>query len=218
MSNRAAPVLLLIPTEGEREQLLIDVPTAKSLGCTIEVLGFGVVAAASRATALVAQHHPRRVILAGIAGTFDESRLAIGTAAEFGQVKLCGVGRTTESETTSAAAIGWAHWHPSQGPALGDQLPLQPIHPTASHALLTACAASGDIQTAKRRSDEFECAAEDMEGFSVAFACQQANVPLSIMRGLSNVVGVVDKSKWHVADAMNALSNQIIQTLEGLSS
>jgi futalosine hydrolase len=43
-----------------------------------------------------------------------------------------------------------------------------------------------------------------MEGFAVAAACQLCDVPMTIVRGISNEAGDRDKENWQIQDAMNS--------------
>ena len=49
-----------------------------------------------------------------------------------------------------------------------------------------------------------EAAAEDMEGFGVAVSCVLADVPLQIIRGISNRAGDRDKRHWDIEGALHA--------------
>ena len=71
------PLLVLVPTDGERRVLAPAIASALDAVARVELCGFGPIASAARTAALVARHAPRLVVLAGIAGRFDE-RLAIG--------------------------------------------------------------------------------------------------------------------------------------------
>jgi len=42
------------------------------------------------------------------------------------------------------------------------------------------------------------------QGFAVAAACRLQNVPLRVVRGISNIAGDRDHSQWKIADAMNS--------------
>lgn len=103
--------------------------------------------------------------------------------------------------------------------------------------LITACTASSDRQAAdvrKRRAEQVLVAppensnapsrsdgcsptgkeaagllAEDMEGFGVAIACRLWDTPLSIIRGLSNVVGDRRHTEWQVEAALRAAAVEI---------
>jgi futalosine hydrolase len=212
-------LLVLVPTAGERRVL------APALGeaVTIELCGFGPVASAARTAVLVARHAPARVLLAGIAGRFDE-RLAVGSASLFSEVACFGIGAGTGTTFEPAAALGWLQWPgdpPGDEAAIGDVIACGPMPATAPHAaglLLTACAASADAADVAARRRLFpEAVAEDMEGFGVALACRLAGVPLAIVRGISNDAGDRDKGRWHIGPALEAaaaLARTVIAAVE----
>ena len=71
--------------------------------------------------------------------------------------------------------------------------------------LLTVCAASGSTDDVAHRLNKFpQAVAEDMEAFSVALACRMARIPLTVIRGISNMAGDRDKTNWNVAEALEA--------------
>jgi len=202
------PVLLLVPTAGERRVL------AAALGdsCRIELCGFGPIAAAARTATLLAEHTPARVLLAGIAGRFDD-RLTIGSAHLFSEVACYGVGAGSGAAFEPAAALGWPQWPgdpPGDEAAIGDVIACEAATapaPPAAGLLLTACAASADTADVATRRRLFPAAvAEDMEGFGVALACRLAGVPLRIVRGISNTAGDRDKSRWQIGPALEAVA------------
>jgi futalosine hydrolase len=53
-----------------------------------------------------------------------------------------------------------------------------------------------------------------MEAFAVAAACQLQNVPLRVVRGISNIAGDRDHSKWKIADAMHSAMNIVEKLIE----
>jgi futalosine hydrolase len=55
--------------------------------------------------------------------------------------------------------------------------------------------------------------AEDMEGFAVAFACRLRGVPVDVVRGISNVAGDRDKSRWEVAAAVESAGRLALQIM-----
>ena len=202
----AAPqTLVLVPTEKERRHLARQPGFGTAAPC--EICGFGPVAAAAHASRLIGRHAPERVILTGIAGTFDPGELPIGTAAVFPSVVMHGVGVGVASEFTSAAALGFRHW-PDAGRSHGDgpdELVLHTPIPPAAGRLITCCIGSASPQEADRRLAEYPGAvAEDMEGFAVALTCRLAGVPLAIARGISNEVGNRDHERWQIPGALDA--------------
>ena len=201
----APGTLVLIPTEIERRHLAQRPGFGLETPC--ELCGFGPVAAAARASALIARHAPAHVILTGIAGTFDPTALPVGTATVFARVAMHGVGVGTGAAFVPAAAIGFAHWPGAQrdDEAIFDELGLDTPVPAAAGRLLTCCAAAASPGEAGHRLDQFPgSVAEDMEGFAVALACRLAAVPLTIARGVSNRVGDRRVDHWQVSEALDA--------------
>lgn len=200
----APRTLVLVPTEIERRHLArqrgfgVDAPCA--------LCGFGPVAAAARARDAIAAHKPERVVLVGIAGTFDPGGLPVGTAAVFPSVLMHGVGVGAAS-FVPASALGYRHWPRTGAGEAGepDALPLAAPVPPAAGPLLTVCAASATEAEARRRREQFpDAAAEDMEGFAVALACRLAEVPVAVVRGISNAVGDRRFERWRIPDALDA--------------
>ena len=107
--------LILIPTETEAAPLRAACPDAP-----IRIVGVGMAAAAAATTRIIAEEHPDRLILAGIAGASDRSvavcevvavageriaelpgKYAVRYAADFTPTGL----RTVESNTTNRTGV-----------------------------------------------------------------------------------------------------------------
>ena len=185
--------MILVPTEFERQQL------ANHLSQEMHLCGFGVIAAAARAMQLINEHQPERVVLIGIAGTLDEHRLRVNEAAIFREVYIDGIGVGAHGDHRSAMEVGF-----EQFADVGEWLPLHaPKQVYAYDGLLSVCAASANLEQANWRRERFpDCLAEEMEGFGVALACKLADLPLTIIRGISNVAGDRKKSNWQIAGAL----------------
>jgi len=200
----ARSTLVLVPTELER-RLLARQPGFGSDART-ELCGFGPVTAAARTAELLARFSPTRVLLVGIAGTFDPEALPIGTATTFGRVMMHGIGVGSGPAFVPAGAMGFPHWNdPDAHVRVDDQLELASPVPPADGALLTACAASISAEDAGHRMNQCPGAiAEDMEGFAVALSARLAKVPVAIVRGISNHVGDRKVDGWQIGDALDA--------------
>lgn len=196
--------LVLVPTDIERRHLAacpgfgVDAPH--------ELCGFGPIAAAARTAALIARYRPERILLVGIAGTFDREALPVGTAATFGRVAMHGVGVGTGSAFVPAGAVGFPHWRDDDAAVrIDDELPLSSPVPSAGGGLLTCCAASISNDDADQRLERFPgVVAEDMEGFAVALAGRLAQTPVAIVRGISNQVGDRRVDRWQIPEALEA--------------
>ena len=102
---------------------LILVPTQLELDCLsdrfrkgieqnsgrIELCGFGVVVSGIRATQLIAEFAPKRVLLIGIAGALSPE-LKVGEAVEFGEAVCHGIGAGSGDAFISASEMGWKQW------------------------------------------------------------------------------------------------------------
>ncbi len=205
--------LVLVPTAIELQHLPVHFLQAiERKHAAIDLCGFGPVVAAARAASLIASHRPVRVVLCGVAGAICES-LEVARAYRFDAVACYGIGVGDGQAFKSASAMGWRQWAGSvhsdgdgkeSSSVIEDVIQLsQPVDLGASRLLLTSCAASQDkFEVARKRAAFPNALAEDMEGFAVAVACQLAGVPLSIVRGISNVAGDRGHSRWKIAEAM----------------
>lgn len=199
--------LVLIPTSVEHSVLEpLLAPTLDPDDDAIELCGFGVIAAAARTSQLLAHYRPDSVFLVGIAGSIGNT-LEIGQASAFSEVACYGVGAGTGLDHKTPNDMGWTQW-----PGVHDVIQLGTTK--GPKRLLTVAAASeghGDVQL---RVDRFPGAiAEDMEGFAVAMACQIADVPLTIVRGISNAAGDRNVNNWKIEDALNAAGERLLRIL-----
>jgi futalosine hydrolase len=207
--------LILIPTEFEWGFIADSLSSIS--GAVVEICGFGPIIPAAKTVQLIRQYCPRRVLLLGIAGSYDPS-LKIGEASVFDHVSCYGVGVGNGSTFRTAGKMGWLQW-PDDNPerSIGESIQLsQTTAPINFHRrrLLTVCSAAENRQDVADRQLWFpDAAAEDMEGFAVAAACQLCDVPATIVRGISNQAGDRDKKYWQIEHAMNSavsISQQIM--------
>ncbi len=201
-------LLILVPTEYELKYLQPRLAqSVADAGGVIAVCGFGPITSGILATRLITQHMPDSVILVGIAGALNPC-LRIGMASSFSSIGCYGIGAGSGYEFQTAAELGWIHWTDSDSTeSTSDtiQIGSTPAEISESPMLLTVCAASANAADVTDRLRRFPHAvAEDMEGFSVAMACRMAGIPLTLIRGISNVAGDRDKGNWNVAAALEA--------------
>ena len=233
-------MLILVPTSyearflcGERvHRTLADRGAARCRigGCavTVALCGFGLAAAGAGAAYALGNHlrttaaEPQTtpVILVGIAGTYDPVRAPVGSALLATDVRCVGIGRGTGTAHRSAAALGWPQGLPLNGlPPVGDELPLSapdlPGEPMPRGGLLSVTAAAATSAEAGERAARFPGAsAEEMEAFAVGLAARLYGVPLTVIRGLSNVAGETDHGSWSTAVALAAAKDLLIRVVE----
>lgn len=195
-----APTLLLFPTATER-RAFESTPVGSGLRLDI---GVGPLAAGVRTARFLERFRPRRVVLVGIAGTYAPDRLPIGAATTFDSVSIDGIGAGEETDGIGLRELGFDHGTSADGSPLGERIELVAGREVAGD-LLTVCRASGSARQAEGRAARFPTAvSEDMEGFAVAVACAESGVPLTIVRGISNVAGDRDRANWKIAAALEA--------------
>lgn len=211
-----SPQLLLVPTELELKRLR-DLGGFGAGRGLVKLCGFGPVAAAARCAQLIAELRPSRVLLVGIAGSYDVERHPIGSASEFDDVALYGVGAGEAENFQGPPALGFPQWPGSPGTTthpVVDTLPLARAERGARCTLLTTCSAASNEAESGRRQAAFPAAiAEDMEGFAVAMACALADTPLRIVRGFSNRVGDRDAGNWRIPAALAAARDLSLELL-----
>jgi futalosine hydrolase len=198
--------LVLIPTRLELQRVESELrPAAERWGWSVELCGFGLVASASRSAELIERYKPKQVLLLGIAGAYDDA-IPIGTATSFHEVCCYGVGVGSGGEHQTAREIGFQHWN-DQGVSIDDCLQLTTaIADGARRDVLLTCAAASasENEATEKRNAVPAATAEDMEGFSVAFSCRLADLPLTIIRGISNRVGDRHHRGWQIDAALRA--------------
>ncbi|EMI51977.1 phosphorylase family protein [Rhodopirellula sallentina] len=162
----------------------------------------------------------------------DGLSCCVGGAYWFGDVLCDGIGVGEGSDHVSAGELGWLHLVPENGGSvIGDRIKLElPTGVDGRHGrrcLVTGCAASADqkmasvrVQRAQRilrhskPSQNSVAVAEDMEGFGVALACSIATVPLSIVRGISNIAGDRNHASWRIDEAIDSVVTELAVLLE----
>jgi futalosine hydrolase len=186
VSDRRA-TLVLVPTELEAERLgLSHVP--------VEICGFGLARAGVGAMRAIQHHRPDRIVLAGLAGSYDRSRAPIGGVVVPGRVRCHGIG----AGGMSAAELGFAD---SDEAALdgGD----------GALALSVASASGTPEEAAGRATVHSGALIEEMEGYSVALAAITVSIPCTMVRGVSNAAGDRDTAEWAIDEALAAVRERL---------
>ena len=191
---------------------------------SIELCGFGVVAAGVTTSKLIAQLQPTQVILLGIAGSYC-SQLPVGSATCFRQVCCHGIGAGSGDDFKTATSMGF-HFVDSPEARIGERLELSwpaklldGMPGEKQPTLLTCASASGNkADVARRLALHSDAVAEDMEGYAVALACELSGLTRRyIVRGISNVSGDREHTNWQIDDALRSacdLAARIVTSCE----
>ncbi len=207
-------ILLLVPTQREADLLEKHLQFQWQSGiCELRLCGFGPVISAATSARLIEQKQPSTIILAGIAGSYSPDRPP-GSASVFSHVTCYGIGVGTGSAFKTAAGSGWPQLQSANSSANKDDsielhIP-EGLSEVVSDELLTVTSAAAGPNDVQLRMEKFPSAeAEEMEGFSVAAACHLTGVPVTIIRGISNVAGDRDQSNWKIESAMKAVARLV---------
>jgi futalosine hydrolase len=206
--------LILIPTEVERRPIEASL-RSESSRWSIRTVGFGVIASAIETVRAIERHRPTRVILAGIAGLYPSylsDNLQIGDAIWFDSIGIDGIGIGQGERFVGATELGWDWFQADRSPAV-----IRCEIPNGSDPamLLTVCSGSLDRPESELRQQRYPAAiGEDMESFSVALSCRSAGLPVSVVRGFSNLVGCRDKSQWRIDQALESVTRRLQQVID----
>lgn len=211
--TESTKTLLLVPTQLE----LDHVSDRLTDRFAVEICGFGPIASGIRTSQLLATGKYRQVILLGIAGTYDPTRLPVGQATTFAQVGCYGVGSGGGPNFQLPSELGFPQL------TIGNEKCFEALQLAECQAkceaedeadsstllqsglLLTVCSAANDPGEVELRRQKFpEAIAEDMEAFSVALAARLHGLKTTVVRGVSNVAGDRDHANWKIAEAMHS--------------
>lgn len=180
-----------------------DLPNCKCMTC-----GVGVVEASVQTQKLLFEVRPSRVWLVGIAGSYTTT-IQTGTACEFREVRCHGIGVGSGASHQSPSQLGWNDWLEN---SIDSPIPLNAS--LDGFSLLTVTSASASFQEAASLCERYpQCAAEDMEGYAVARACELMGVPRRILRGISNRAGDRNHEHWKTEQAMLAVAELFRQQI-----
>jgi futalosine hydrolase len=178
--------LVLVPTELEARRLALRHEP-------LELCGFGLARAGVGAMHAIARHRPQRVVLAGVAGSYDTALAPIGAVLAPRMVRCHGVGVGDRTP----AQLGFAD---SDEAALDGQDGLA----------LSVARASESLDEARSRSTaEPRAVLEEMEGYAVALAAMTAEIPCMMLRAVSNMAGDRDVAGWSLDPALDALRERL---------
>jgi futalosine hydrolase len=141
----------------------------------------------------IARHRPQRVVLAGVAGSYDATLAPIGAVLAPRLVRCHGLGVGDQTP----AQLGFAD---SDEMALDGQDGL---------ALSVARASESRDQARSRRTAEPQAVLEEMEGYAVALAAMVTGIPCTMVRGVSNMAGDRDLAGWSLDPALDALRERL---------
>jgi len=170
--------------------------------------GVGPVAAAASTATAIAKGSYDLVISMGIGGGF-KGKAPVGSLAVSSEIIAADLGVESEQGFSSIDTLGFGSSRieiSQEIVALIEAVAHDRGIPIITGPILTISTVTGTAETALEMEKRVPGAvAEAMEGFGVAVAAKQANLPIIEIRGISNLVGPRDRDAWRIKDALAAL-------------
>ncbi|OZM57375.1 futalosine hydrolase [Lottiidibacillus patelloidae] len=199
-------ILIVTAVDAEKDAVLRGLNGNENFH-VIEV-GVGPIEAAARTAIALTKENYSLVINAGIAGGFtgkaDISSIVVGDsfiAADLGAETEHGFSSLNELGFGSSIIDVDQHLVSKVYRALkNSQIPVN------KGSILTISTVTGSKETTTELANRVPNAtAEAMEGYGVAMAAKQFNIPAIEVRAISNKVGPRNKSEWKIKDALQSL-------------
>jgi futalosine hydrolase len=207
------------------DRRLLDFPVSHAegdqAGIRLITCGPGMANAAAAAAAAIERYRPARLYNTGICGVYAQDcawlgKAVLGARAVFADT---GAGGDTDFQTLQAIKLPLAH---TAGTNIYNSIELSRDAAPGNIPLadfLTVAAVSGSPAMAAQLSGRFPPPAgtllcEDMESAAVALACLRAGIPCTVVRGISNLCGERDHSRWKIDDAVLAAQELLFEMLK----
>jgi futalosine hydrolase len=168
--------------------------------------GLGAVNASHALTLLIERYFPESIVLFGIGGAYPSSGLKIGDIAVAEKEIYADAGVIDETGINGLEAIGiplvkirkrrFFNEFPLRTPDIKNLMPNTQVK---KGIFLTVSAVSGSSGRAETLGSRFNAVCENMEGAAAAHLCAIYGIPLTEIRGISNIAGVRDKRRWNKA-------------------
>ena len=208
-------VLVIAATDRELSGLKEISFTRPSLKVHTAVTGVGILPSTYAIMQLIARLKPDLIIQVGIAGSFNPT-LVLGTAVTVRQEILADMGVYETDGYHDIFELGLAEENVpplEQGAIVNHH-----DHLIESASLPAVSAVSvNEISTSAEKinvfAEKYKADIESMEGAALHYVCAMQQIPFIQIRGISNLVGERDKTKWKIPESMLAAINACINLI-----
>ena len=208
-------VLVIAATDRELTGLKEISFTRPSLMVHTAVTGVGLLPSTYAITQLIARLKPDLIIQIGIAGSFNPT-LELGTAVTVRQEMLADMGVYETDGYHDIFELGLAE---KNMPPLEQGAIVNHHDYLIESASLPAVSAVSvnEISTSAEKinvfAEKYKADIESMEGAALHYVCAMQQIPFIQIRGISNLVGERDKTKWKIPESMLAATNACINLI-----
>ena len=204
-------ILLLSATQQEIQPFLL---TLDAIPFKPDVLigGLGVTATAYHLTKQLHHHHYDLVIQAGVAGKFENGS-ELGEVVIVKQDCFADLGAVEQNEFKTIQQMGFSNepeWYINNLHLL-NKLAYKQVK------AITVNTVTDDAIAIKRLQLKWAADIESMEGAALHYVCQHQQTNYMQLRSISNVVGIRDKSQWHLKEAIENLNTELSSIIKKLN-
>ncbi|HEY3387357.1 MAG TPA: futalosine hydrolase [Saprospiraceae bacterium] len=210
--NEIEPLIRFLKTHAEQQSF----QTYMLHGLQIDILisGIGILQTAYSLMDYISHRHPDLWIQVGIGGAFDPS-LEIGKVYEVTSEMLTGFGaEDQDGRIMDQFELGWSD--PNAFPFVEGKLhcPHSLSHELPPATGMTTFHAHGYMENIEKLYKQPHAQIENMEGAAFFYISLIRKIPFVSVRSISNYVTKRDKASWQMVDAIAALNQTIIKSLE----
>lgn len=162
------------------------------------------------------QQKPELIIQAGIAGSFSNS-VQLGNVVVVKSECLGDTGVMEKEGWKDVFDMGFTQ--ANEAPFAERNLPnnwLQKLNmvqlPAAAGVTVNQVTTTPERMTILQT--KYNAEIESMEGAALHYVCRLVNIPFLQIRGISNLVGERDKSKWKIKEAIENVNKALVELLE----
>ena len=208
-------VLVIAATERELtgiKEISFDRP---SMMVQTAVTGVGLMPSTYAIMQFLIASRPDVIIQLGIAGSFNPS-IELGTAVTVRKEMLADMGVYETSGYRDIFEMGLTE----KNSAPFEQGAIVNHHENLIEGLslpVVSAVSVNEISTSTEKiklfSEKYKADIESMEGAALHYVCTLQQIPFVQIRGISNLVGERDKSKWKIPESLHAATNACINPI-----
>jgi len=180
----------------------------------ILITGPGLTATTYHLSKYISIRKPSRIIMAGIAGSFDPSLLP-GQVLIVKADRIADEGVLEKNKWHSLIDLGFQQKNkfPFKNGWLKNEDPFLRSSSLKKCRAISVNQISAQPSTIKRLVENYDPAIESMEGAALHYVCLMEQIPFIQLRAISNRVGIRDKKKWNFKDSITNLNKELMDIL-----
>lgn len=199
---------ILIMTAVEAEKAAVERGIGEAENINVEIAGVGPAQAAARTAFALTSDNYDMVMSIGIGGGF-KNRAEIGDIIISERLVAADLGAESKGSFLPIDELGFGSNEIVADATSAEQMAkklTEKGEKVRTGAVLTLSTVTGTEDTATRLAQRFtDACAEAMEGFGVASAAAEKNLPVLEVRSISNLIGPREKENWNIKEALATL-------------